>query len=87
MTRDHSWFIITILLLWTPTSHAGGPWGPVGALGALLGRSWGGLMPSWGILGRLGASGRRLRLDFRNEKTQINALHIGCHFEIDFLPS
>ena len=56
------------------------PAGHLGRLGGLLGASWGRLGPSWGvswgILGRLGPSGSRLRLDVLSKWGTIEPFHL-----------
>ena len=86
---EASWAILGIL------GHLGASWlaayrvpaGHLGRLGGLLGASWGRLGPSWGvswgILGRLGASGRRLRLDFLPKWNKIEPFHLESHFVFD----
>ena len=53
-----------------------------------LGASWrclGGVQNvSWRLLGRLGPSWGRLRLDFLAKCSKIEAFHLGLHFLIDF---
>ena len=88
---EASWAILGILgILAGCISRSGWAswrsWGPLGVvLGATCGRlgpSWG---VSWGILGSLVASGRRLRLGFLPRWSKIEPFHLESHFVFDCL--
>ena len=59
----------------------GASWGRLGASWGRLGPSWG---VSWGILGSLVASGRRLRLGFLPKWSKVAPFHLESHVVFDF---
>ena len=61
--------------------NLGPSWKPLGGVLGHPGLSW---SVSRDILGRLGASGRRLGLDFLSKRIEIEAFHLEWHFPFDF---
>ena len=61
---------------------------PGAFLAGVLGVSWGRLGLSWGvswvILGRLGASGKRLGIDFLEKRNKVEAFHPKWHCLFNF---